>query len=194
MSKRTIALYGGSFNPPHAAHQLVACYVLATQPVDELWFVPTYSHPFGKPLAPYEDRVEMCKRVAAMFAREPAVRVSLAERALAKRPGFVASRTLDLVDYLRAREPAATFRLVIGADILAETDKWYRWDELMKRAPAIVVGRSGVALPKRVTVTGVAMPAISGTEIRKRLGQGREVAGLLPTSVLRYIRSRKLYQ
>ena len=192
MSNRTIALYGGSFDPPHVAHQLVACYVLATQPVDELWFVPTYTHPFGKQLAPYNDRVEMCKRVAAMFASKPRVRVSLAEQQLANRPGFVASRTLDLVSYLRARNPAAAFRLVIGADILAETDKWYRWDELMKRAPAIVVGRSGVAPAKRAT--GVAMPAISGTEIRRRLGQGRDVAGLLPTSVLGYIRSRKLYR
>ncbi len=193
MSKRTIALYGGSFDPPHVAHQLVACYVLSTQPIDELWFVPTYTHPFAKQLAPFEDRVEMCKRVAAVFASKPRVRVSLAEQTLAKRPGFVASRTLDLVDYLRAREPAAAFRLVVGADILAETDKWYRWDELMKRAPAIVVGRSGVAV-KGKTATGVAMPAISGTEIRKRIRQGRDVAGLLPTSVLRYIRSRKLYQ
>ena len=40
-----IALFGGSFNPPHVAHQLVALYVLETQPIDELWFVPTYTHP-----------------------------------------------------------------------------------------------------------------------------------------------------
>ena len=47
-----VALFGGSFNPPHVAHQLVALYVLETQPVDELWFVPVYEHVFGKPLAP----------------------------------------------------------------------------------------------------------------------------------------------
>ena len=46
-----VALFGGSFNPPHVAHQLVALYILETQDVDELWFVPTYAHPFGKQLA-----------------------------------------------------------------------------------------------------------------------------------------------
>ncbi len=48
-----VALFGGSFNPPHVAHQMVALYVLETQPVDELWFVPTYAHPFGKALVDY---------------------------------------------------------------------------------------------------------------------------------------------
>ena len=43
-----VALFGGSFNPPHVAHQLVALYVLETQPVDELWLIPCFQHPFEK--------------------------------------------------------------------------------------------------------------------------------------------------
>ena len=54
-----VALFGGSFNPPHVAHQMVALYVLETQPVDELWFVPTYAHPFGKALVDYDHRIAM---------------------------------------------------------------------------------------------------------------------------------------
>ena len=45
-----IALFGGSFDPPHVGHLLAAAYVLATEPVDELWFVPVFGHPLGKPL------------------------------------------------------------------------------------------------------------------------------------------------
>src|ERR1051326_2001736 len=112
-----VALFGGSFNPPHVAHQLVALYVLETQPVDELWFVPTYAHPFGKPLAPYADRVAMCELVAAPLG--PRAKVARAEEERARRPTFVASRTLDLVEYLAA--DGHELRLVCGSDILGDT-------------------------------------------------------------------------
>jgi nicotinate-nucleotide adenylyltransferase len=148
----TVGLYGGSFNPPHVAHQLVALYVLETQPIDELWFVPTYHHPFGKAL--------------------------------------VASRTLDLVDYVAGL--GVQPRLVIGSDILGETAKWYRWDEVRDKAPPIVVGRSGYP-----GSTGLAMPEISATAIRAMLAEPERSAALealLPKSVLRYIADRGLYQ
>src|SRR5258706_10381140 len=99
-----IAIFGGSFNPPHVAHQLVALYVLETQPIDELWIVPTYAHPFGKDLAPYDDRIAMCE--LAVAALGPRAKVSRAEQELVVRPGFVASRTLDLIEYLRERDPS----------------------------------------------------------------------------------------
>jgi hypothetical protein len=73
---RSVALLGGSFNPPHVGHLLLAQYVLATAPVDELWLLPTFRHAFGKDLAPYDDRLAMCELVAAELgprgAREPA--------------------------------------------------------------------------------------------------------------------------
>src|SRR6188508_3357294 len=94
---RKVGLFGGSFNPPHVAHQLVALYVLETQ-LDEVWFVPTYSHPFGKPLVAYDHRVAMCELAAAPLG--PRARVSRAEQELAKQPDFVASRTLDLIEHL----------------------------------------------------------------------------------------------
>ena len=95
-----VAIFGGSFNPPHAAHQLVALYVLETQPIDELWLVPVFAHPFNKQLAGFDDRVAMCElAVAALGAR---AKVSRAEAELAARPGFVASRTLDLVECVAA--------------------------------------------------------------------------------------------
>ena len=189
---RTVGLFGGSFNPPHVAHQLVALFVLETQ-VDEIWFVPTYAHPFGKTLAPYDHRVAMCElAVAALGAR---ARVNRAEQALAQRPDFVASRTLDLVEHLAAEHPDVALRLVVGTDILNERDKWYRWDEVVRLAPLLVVGRGGTALPEGSTETGVTMPEISATRVRELLGEGSPVAAtLLPATVLRYIARHGLYR
>jgi len=187
-----VALFGGSFNPPHVAHQLVALYILETQPVDELWFVPTYAHPFGKPLASYEHRVAMCE--LAIAALGPRASVSRAEEELALRPGFVSSRTLDLVDHVAAQghEP----RLVIGTDILHETQKWYRWHDVVAKAPLIVVGRTGHALPPGSVATGVTMPEISSTRIRELAARGEqdELHGLLPRGVMGYIAQHALYR
>jgi nicotinate-nucleotide adenylyltransferase len=186
-----VALFGGSFNPPHVAHQLVALYVLETQPVDELWFVPTYAHPFGKPLVAYEHRIAMCELAAAPLG--PRARASRAEAELAERPGFVASHTLDLVDYLAAQ--GHQLRLVVGADILGDAAKWHRWDDVVARAPLIVVGRAGHPLPLgSVVATEVTMPEISATRVRDLLAHGAsDVTGLVPGGVLRYIAQHHLY-
>jgi len=185
------ALFGGSFNPPHVAHQLVALYVLETQPVDELWFVPTFAHPFGKQLVAYEHRVAMCERVAAPLG--PRARVSRAEAELAARPGFVTSHTIDLIDYLAAQ--SHELRLVVGTDILADAAKWHRWDDVVARAPLIVVGRGGHALPPGSVATEVIMPEISATRIRDLLAvNASEVTGLVPREVMRYIADHHLYQ
>lgn len=188
---KRVALFGGSFNPPHVAHQLVALYVLETQPVDEVWFVPVYTHALGKLLVTYDHRVAMTE-IAARALGERA-KVSRVEQELAQRPDFVASRTLDTVEYLVGQGIAP--RLVVGTDILNETHKWYRWDAVVTAAPPIVVGRSGHAAPEGVTLTGVAMPEISSTAIRDALARRAtaEVIGLLPGGVLRYIAEHGLY-
>ena len=192
----TVALFGGSFNPVHVAHQLVALYVLETQPVDELWFVPTYAHPFHKALAPFEHRVAMCELAAASLGAR--VKVSRAEEELAKRPGFVASRTLDLIEYL-----GGDLRLVIGSDILAETHAWHRWDEVARRAPPIVIARPGYPVAPRESARlhlgpgggEVAITDVSATHVRALLAAGDVRAGqYVPASVLRYIAEHALYQ
>ena len=188
---RHVGLFGGSFNPPHVAHQLVALYVLETQ-VDEVWFVPTYSHPFGKPLAAYDHRVAMCELAAAPLGAR--AQVSRAEHDLAQQPSFVTSHTLDLIEHLYRVHGDTQFHLVIGADILGETDKWHRWDQVTQKAPLIVLGRSGYALPAGSVETGITMPEVSATRIRELLAAGDgAVEALLPRTVLRYIARHGLY-
>lgn len=104
------------------------------------------------------------------------------------------SRTLDLIEHVQAQHPAHQFRLLIGADILLETDKWYRWDEVVRQAPPIVIGRADVVAPRLATVTEYAMPAISSTEVRRRLQAQEPVNSLVPRRVLGYITTKGLYR
>ncbi len=186
-----VALFGGSFNPTHVAHALVALYVLETAPVDELWFVPTFRHAFGKDLAPFDDRVAMCELAAAALG--PRVSVSRVEEEVAKATGRE-SRTLFLLEHLARVRPDVSPRLVIGADVLHDTAAWHRWDEVCRRAPPIVVGRAGVEPPPGAHVSELAMPPVSSTEVRRRLAAGEDAAGLVSGAVLGYIARRGLYR
>src|SRR3954471_13720179 len=178
-SPMRVALFGGSFNPPHVAHQLAALYVLETAPVDELWFVPAFEHAFGKPLVPFEDRLAMCELAAAALG--PRVRVSDVERTLGGR-----SLTLRTVRRLTELHPEHSFSLVIGSDLLGDVATWYGGDELARTIPFIVVGRSGRGLPPGST-PAVAMPVVSSTAVRAALAAGEPVEALVPRAVLDYI-------
>lgn len=188
-----IALFGGSFNPPHVVHQMVALYVLETQSVDQVWITPTYVHPFEhKQLVSFEHRVAMCNLMAEPLG--PRVLVTRIEEELAQRPGFRASRTLDLVQHLI--DQGLEVRLVVGSDIMSETAKWYRWDELVMKAPLIIIGREGFESPLGSVVTGFAMPSISSTQIRRAhaAADHATVQGLVPRAVYSYMVEHNLYK
>jgi nicotinate-nucleotide adenylyltransferase len=176
-----VALFGGSFNPPHVAHQLAALYLLETQPIDELWMIPCFRHPFEKELAPFADRLKMCQLAAAALGAR--VKVSDVEGRLGGE-----SRTLQTVRALQADHPDQTFVVVIGSDLEAEVDRWYGIEELRRRVSFVVVGRAGAGGNAEVR-----MPAVSSTEVRQRLRDGRPVEALVPRAVLDYIRETGLY-
>lgn len=182
---REVALLGGSFNPPHVAHLMAAYWTLATQGVAEVWLLPAYRHPFGKALAPFEDRVRMCELAAAAVR---GVVVCTAEAELASDP--LVGKTARTLEHLVAKHPALRFALVIGADIVAETERWYRWDRVAELARIVVVGRQGH--PEAGDLPS--LPAISSTEIRARLARGENASALVPADVLRYIEERGLYR
>ena len=176
-----VAFFGGSFNPPHVAHQLVSLYVLETAPVDELWLVPCWKHPFDKALAPYAQRLRMCELAAAALG--PRARASDIEGRLGGE-----SRTLLTIQALREERPDCEFQLIVGADIEPELPLWHGAEELLRTVPRIVVGRGGFS-----GGSPVAMPKLSSTEVRRRLAAGESVAGLLPKTVADYIREHRLY-
>ncbi len=189
-ARPTIAVFGGSFNPPHIAHVLACLFVAETQAVDEVLAVPCFRHPFDKQLAPFDDRVAMLELALAPLA--PRVHVSTIERDIAPTDG-TPSRTLDTLHALAALRPQAAWRLVVGVDILAERDKWHRWDEIERIAPPLVLGRQGYTAPVELGRL-VALPEISSTEVRARLAHGDDVAGLVPRRVLEYVSRQGLYR
>jgi nicotinate-nucleotide adenylyltransferase len=179
---RTVAVFGGSFNPPHLGHLLATALVLATTEVDVVLVVPTYEHPFAKPLAPYDDRVAMCTLGLGWL---PRVEISRVEQELGGE-----SRTLRTLEHLRAVHPDWSMRLVMGSDTFAESSKWFRFDVVRELAPPIVLARSGPLGGSKVL-----LPAISSTDVRARVAAGAwsELEDLVPRSVLAHIRSRGLY-
>lgn len=169
-----IGVFGGSFQPPHVGHALVAGWLLWTERVDAVWIVPTFAHAFGKRLAPYGARLRWCEALAGTVG--PGVVVSDVERRLGGTSWSV--RTLDA---LSAEHPGWRFRWVIGTDLLEGLPRWKEADRLQATYPPIVVGRSGHG-----GVDGVpTFPAVSSTAVRDRLVRGEAVDGLVPAPVLR---------
>jgi nicotinate-nucleotide adenylyltransferase len=184
MSKRHIALYGGSFDPPHLGHVLSVAWTLSAADIDEVWVVPTWKHPFDKQHgAPFEARLEMCVQAFGMFRD---VQISPIEQRL----GGV-SRTLRTIETLGSEHPEVAFRLLVGADVLPSVDRWHRWDEITRLAPPIVIGRQGYPVPDGCPIS---IPDVSSTDIRKRLSIGSDLFGLVPAAVLAHIRNHGLYR
>lgn len=184
MSPRRVAIYGGSFDPPHLGHVLSIAWTLAATDTDEVWIVPTWNHAFGKKHgATFEQRMSMCVLAFECFRH---VEVLDVERRL----GGV-SRTLETLQILVKEHPSAAFRLLVGADVLPTTDRWYRWEDVVKIAPPLVVGREGYPAPKHCPIS---IPNINSTEIRSRLAGSDDLSGLVPKAVLELVRSQDLYR
>lgn len=179
-----VAIYGGSFDPPHLGHVLSVAWALSAAEVDAVWVIPTWKHAFDKEHgASFEDRLAMCKLA---FAEFPNAKVSDVERRL----GGV-SRTLHTLESLAAEHADLRFRLLIGADVLPTTAQWHRWDDVVQLAPPLVIGREGYPMPDGCPLS---VPNINSTEIRSDLKRGGEVSGLVPTTVIDYVRAHDLYR
>ncbi len=173
-SPRSIALYGGSFNPPHVVHQMIVLALLETCEVDEVWLLPCSHHAFDKALLPFEARVRLCQRLIEPL--EPRAKISRVEHDL----GGV-SRTLHTLEHLRREYPEHRFSLALGSDIREETKSWYRWDAIEATTPIHWFGRLGHAVAEEDKLV---FPDVSSTEIRCRMRQGKDVSLLVPRTVL----------
>lgn len=172
-----VAVFGGSFDPPHIGHALVIAWLLWTARVDRVVVVPVGDHPFGKALSPHATRLGWVRALAEPFGAQ--VDVSDLEARL-PRPSYTI-RTLDAL--AAGWPPTVSVRPVIGADVVPDLPRWFRGDELVRRYPPIVVGREGYPSPDGVPT----FPAVSSTEIRARLVEGRDASALVPAAVLRAI-------
>jgi nicotinate-nucleotide adenylyltransferase len=183
----TLGVFGGSFDPPHVAHVLAAAYALAVGELDRLLVVPVYAHAFDKKLESFEHRVAMCERAFADLAR---VEVCPIEARLA-----LPSRTLATLEALAAEYPGYGLRLVIGSDLLAEAERWHRFDRIKELAPVFVIGRGG----RNAEGFSVELPPVSSTRVRELFASSgteasaEELTCLVPRAVLDYARDHRLY-
>lgn len=178
----TVAVFGGSFDPPHVAHTLAAAYVLNAYPVDRLLVMPTGSHPFDKKLSDFSHRLHMCQLAMATLRD---VEISSLEADL-QGP----SLTLRTLEALQAQHPEARLRLVIGSDLMDETSSWHRFDRIVEIAPLIVVNRGG---HEHSLANGPALPMVSSTQVRELLRAGQDPTGLLAPAVIAYALAQGLY-
>lgn len=184
-----VAFYGGSFNPPHVAHVLGATYALSAGGFDRVLVVPVFSHAFDKELCPFEHRARMCELAMGWL---PGVEVSRVEASLQ-----TPSLTLRTLEYLSAEHPDYRLRLMVGADVLGESDKWYAFNRIVEIAPPYVLGRVGVDHPDAPRPV---VPDISSTRIRELLARrgepeaDTELSRSVPASVLAYIDEHALYR
>lgn len=185
----TLCVLGGSFDPPHVAHVLLAAYALSMGYAERVLVIPVFHHAFEKPLSPFALRLEMCRQA---FAHEPRVEVSDIEASLPE-PSY----TVKTLEALLRQRPGVSLRLLIGADVARETSSWHRFSEVERLAPPLVVGRVGVegeGFPPPV------LPRVSSQELRKWFkdakdpDKSRRIEALIPPLVREVIEREQLYR
>lgn len=155
MSKR-VAIFGGSFNPPHAGHYEIVRRLSKRRTIDEVWVVPSYRHAFGKKMRPFQARLRACRRFFKGLG--PKVKVKDWE----KRLGGV-SYTVRLLRFLGRKFPRTKFSLILGSDAYRERHAWKDFEDIEKLAHLIVFPRG----------RGSPIPNVSSTEIRRLMAKRR---------------------
>lgn len=179
---RNIALFGGSFDPPHFGHLYAALWAMSRHELESLIVMPTADHAFAKELSPFEHRFEMCLRA---FSTLRNASVSDLE---GRRGGK--SYTIDTIRELAKEHPDATLHFIVGEDVADQLDRWRESERLQQLAKPLVVRRGERDDPFSVY--------ISSTEIRRMLAaaelDAEALALRLPTSVTAYARAHNLYR
>ena len=155
----TIALFGGSFDPPHIGHEAIVREALKLEDIDKVVVMPTFLNPFKSSfLAPSTLRLKWLKEIFASYEK---VEVSSYEVDLEKKVP-----TVDSVKYLLRRYKKVY--LIIGADNLKALDKWYKYDELKTLVTFVVASRDEIEIPDNFLKLKVEED-ISSTKLRENI-------------------------
>ncbi len=181
-------ILGGTFNPIHWGHLLLAETARDQLGLDRVLFIPVHQPPHKN----------------AKGVLPGAVRLELVQLAIRDHPAFVASDielkresvsyTLDTVKVLREHLPMAKLFLLIGQDMLAV--QWKGWQEITQLCTVVAAGRPGTKTRRLAgNIKPLAMPQveISSSDVRARVAAGRSIRYLVPAAVERYIRDHQLY-
>lgn len=189
-----VGIFGGSFNPPHVAHLVVAEVVREAVGLDRVLWIPNRQSPFKdeEDLAPADDRLEMTRLA---IGESDAFTVSDLE---VRRGGV--SYTVDSILALQAQNPDESYFLIIGSDSLADFDDWKEPEEILRRVRLVIYPRPGhrearppTGFEERVTTVDAPLLEISSSLIRARRKAGQTIRYMVPEPVHRYILRRGLY-
>jgi len=194
-----LGIYGGTFDPIHYGHLLLAERCREALQLDEVWFIPAGNPPHkqGRVTTPAKARAEMVEFAVSGF---PEFRVSRMEM---ERGG--PSYTVQTLELIRASDPSREVFLLMGADSIAELVTWREPARILELSQVVAVNRAGESpdlssLSDLLQQTGrtvrtVEMPAmgVSASEIRSRVARQFSIRFLTPRPVEMYIRQHKLY-
>jgi nicotinate-nucleotide adenylyltransferase len=189
-----IGLLGGTFNPIHVGHLLIAQDAMEALDLDRVKFIPAATPPH-KPL---DRNISGTQRLRMVRLAIRGCERFEADDIEVRRGG--PSYSVETVGELGLRHPGAEFYFIIGSDSLGELPLWREIRRLARLCTFVVVARPGFAagMPKglglRCRFVEGHLCEISSSEIRRRLARGQSVRWLVPEAVLRYIRRVKLYQ
>lgn len=199
-----LGIFGGSFDPVHYGHLLLAETCREACSLDEVWFVPNAQPPHKRAaaLTPVRQRLEMLELA---LADAPGLRVSAIE---ADRPGL--SYTVETLDQLRRQQPNTELFFLMGADSLQDLPTWREPERICQLATLLIVGRPGMPVPdlsileryldarqvEAVRRHYVEMPliALSSTDVRQRVRHAQSIRFRTPRAVQEYIVQHQLYR
>lgn len=182
-----LGLYGGSFDPIHHGHLILARQALEDLSLDRVIFIPAAESPFkvNHSSASAEDRLKM---VRLAVDGEPAFTVDPLEIER-EAPSY----TIDTARDYHAQYPRDTLFFLVGEDHLEALPKWNEFEELGRLVQFAILSRSDLPLKVEYPVVRRRFD-LSSTEIRNRVANELPISYLVPDDVLRYIQERKLYR
>lgn len=186
---KKVGILGGTFNPPHIGHLIMANEVLHALQLDEVRFMPNAIAPHKKKEdeSTNENRLRMVELLVAPYEEFTVETIEL------ERGGV--SYTYDTMVALREREPNVQFYFIIGGDMIDSLHSWYKIDELVNIVQFVGLKRPGTEAKSPYNVMMVEAPEIdlSSTFIRERFAKGGTLRFLIPDELEAYIRKEGLY-
>lgn len=186
---KKVGILGGTFDPPHHGHLLIANEVLSALDLDEVWFMPNQEPPHKKKSVSISnrDRLNMLELAIQGNSQFKIQKIEL-ER---KGPSY----TVDTMEMIKSQYKDDQFFFIIGADMIEYLPKWYKVDELVALVQFVGVERPEYNHDTIYPVLYVDVPAmeVSSSMIRERLKEGKSVRYLIPDSIIHYIEENHLY-
>lgn len=190
--EETIGIMGGSYNPVHIGHMMLAQYVREWGYVDKVWLTLTPQNPLKDTngMLPDMKRLSMLGKATK---DAPGIETCDIELSM-PRPSY----TINTLRTLSKRYPTKKFKLIIGSDNWSVFRKWKDWEEILDNYGVIVYPRAGYPIVNRnvdgMEVVDAPIVDISSTFIRNSIVAERNVSFFLPPNVYKYIIENKLYK